>query len=214
MKHEAGKPSPRSTSPNPHTHTPRTSTCRSWPCRSVVPTHRPLCTTDPPKQGHHRSLRTLTPPQEWALSRDDPSLGRPPSTNTKGPRSDRAEAVGGVGAPSTSGDPAAYLQSLEAAAAATYHHVPLHFSGLKHRLFLHFRCVCVCVYVCACAALPELLNPAAGSLQRRTSVHLRWLFSVEWRELRVAEGEDAGVLFPFPTLSLIFPLPFTRPKEK
>ena len=158
MKHEAGKPSPRSTSPNPHTHTPRTSTCRSWPCRSVVPTHRPLCTTAPPKQGHHRSLRTLTPPQEWALSRDGPSLGRPPSPNTKGPRSDRAEVVGGVGAPSTSGDPAAYLQSLEAAAAATYHHVPLHFSGLKHRLFLHFRCVCVCVYVRALLSQSYLIQ--------------------------------------------------------
>lgn len=38
-----------------------------------------------------------------------------------------------------------HLQSLEAPAAATYQHVPLHFSRLKHCLFLHLCRVCACV---------------------------------------------------------------------
>lgn len=114
----------------------------------MVPTHSPLCTTAPPKEGHHRSLRTPEPspppPEQWALSRDSPSLDSSPPTQ-RGPAATVQRAVGGVGAPSTSRDPTAYLQSLEAAAAATYHHVPLHFSGLKHCLFLHFCSLCVYV---------------------------------------------------------------------
>lgn len=113
----------------------------------MVPTHSPLCTTAPPKEGHHRSLRTPSPPPP-------PSSGRwaeiaprwiPPPPTQRGPAATVQRAVGGVGAPSTSRDPTAYLQSLEAAAAATYHHVPLHFSGLKHCLFLHFCSLCVYV---------------------------------------------------------------------
>lgn len=48
-------------------------------------------------------------------------------------------------APSRAGSPGTHSQSLAAPAAATYQHVSLHFSRLKHCLFLHCCRVCACV---------------------------------------------------------------------
>lgn len=141
----------------PPTSTP-TSTWRSCPHRRAMPRASPALPTPQPG-APHPSLPPRSPPnggQRRSLCSSRSILPGYPRT--------RGWPVGGCQGSeqcrARAGSPDTYLQALEAPAAATYHHVSLHFSGLKHCLFLHFFALCVR----ACAALRELLNPAAGAL--------------------------------------------------
>lgn len=100
------------------------------PRHPQIPFSDPLQTGDRHQGGHgHRAEPPLLPPQP----------------RQRGIRTGRAGGERGLAAPSRAGSPDTYSQSLEAPAAATYQHVPLHFSRLKHCLFLHFCRVCACV---------------------------------------------------------------------
>lgn len=123
--------------PPAHAHTPWSSTWRSWPCRGAVPQPAPL-----PRQ---RGMPQLPQTPATPFGGDaDTERGTDRKQSPSGVSPASPAPAGGLAAPNPV-SPDTYSQSLEAPAAATYQHVPLHFSRLKHCLFLHLCRVCACV---------------------------------------------------------------------